>query len=321
MQTEDTLILSDLHLGRPGFGIASAEGLRPLWRDVCRVIFNGDTAEVHHPRHRAVAARETIRLLDLCEQDGVEPVLLSGNHDPYVSDVRHLELANRQVFITHGDVFHPAIAPWSPRAGRMRAAHRAAMQAMRHDGGVNGRPRLGVEEQLRVAQHASHAEWDELATEALHSTVRAMLTRPWAVMQVLWYWNAFPNLAARFAVEHELPARFLITGHTHHPGAWETAGRTIINTGSFGFPGRPLAVRIGRQALTVHRVIRHGARFVLEESPRRIYSLRPTSEDRPRPMAADTREVRSRLSAEAMRVPASIRASRRTPVVTPIRSQ
>lgn len=321
MTCSDTLILSDLHLGRPGFGIASADGLRPLWQGMGNVIFNGDTAEVHHPRHRAQAAREAIRLLDLCEQDGVQPLLLSGNHDPYISDVRHVELARQQVFITHGDVLHPAIAPWSPRAGRMRAAHQAALLAMRRERGSDGLSRVGLEEQLRIAQHASHAEWEELASEALHSTIRAMLTRPWAVVRVLWYWSAFPAMAARFAQEHGVPARFIITGHTHHPGVWEVAGRTIINTGSFGFPGRPLAVRLGRQALTIHRVIRHRTQFVLEETPRRTYPLEPTSDERPRPIAADTREVRSRLSAGAMRAAASSRPSSRTPVATPIRSQ
>jgi predicted phosphodiesterase len=185
-----------------------------------------------------MAARQILRLFDLCEADGVNLTLLSGNHDPYLTDLRHLHLAAGLVFVTHGDVLHPAVAPWSPRAGRMRARGEAALAALPRE------QRQTLEARLAASQHASHADWDNLRDEAGKSSVHAMLMRPWTVAQVLWYWRRFPRLAAQFVQEHAPQARFALLGHTHRPGIWTIRGRTIINTGSFGFPGRPWAVTI-----------------------------------------------------------------------------
>ena len=233
-----TLMLSDTHLGRPKHAALSAEALRPLWGGCTRLIINGDVAEVHHPTHWTMAARQTLRLFDLCEEDGVQLTLLSGNHDPYIADQRHLHLAQGSVFVTHGDVMHPAIAPWSPRAGRMRERREQALSA------IPLKDRHTLEARLTAAQHASHGDWEHLSAEAGRSTIGAMLLRPWAMAQVLWYWREFPSVAAKFIREHAPQARFAVLGHTHRPGIWSFGELTIINTGSFGFPGRPRAVMI-----------------------------------------------------------------------------
>src|SRR5688572_10217488 len=190
-----TLILSDTHLGHPHYAALSAEALRPLWAGCSRLIMNGDVAEVHHPLHWTRAATQVLRLFDLCERDGVELTLLSGNHDPFITDVRHLNLVNGLVFVTHGDVMHPAVAPWSPRAGKMRKRHDQAMAALPVD------QRRTLQARLTVSQHASKADFEHLQAGAKHSPVHSMLLRPWAVMHVLWYWWRFPRLAAQFIQE------------------------------------------------------------------------------------------------------------------------
>ncbi len=246
--SDRTVILSDTHLGRPRGAVPSADALRPLWQGATDLIINGDIAEVHHPRYRGNAARHVLRLAELCETDGVRLVLLSGNHDPFLSDVRHLLLAGGDVFVTHGDVLHPAIAPWSPRAGRMRQAHNSYLEQ------VAPEDRGHLESMLAVSQHASHAEWEALAQQARKSKRRSMLLRPWKVAQVLWYWHRFPRLAARFLETHAPESRFGIFGHTHHPQISTINGRTIINTGCYGFPGSPRAVTIENSVLTVRNI-------------------------------------------------------------------
>ena len=129
--SQRTVIVSDTHLGRPHGSVGSADAMRPLWQGVDRLIINGDAAEVHHPIHRAAAARQILRLVDLCDADGVTLTLLSGNHDPYLSETRHLSLAGGAVFVTHGDVLHPSIVPWSPAAPVIRQAHREARAVLR----------------------------------------------------------------------------------------------------------------------------------------------------------------------------------------------
>lgn len=276
-----TLILSDLHLGRPRLAALSAEALRPLWQGCSRLIINGDVAEVHHPTHWAIAARQVLRLHDLCEDDNVELTLLSGNHDPYLTDVRHLELANGSVFITHGDVLHPAIAPWSPRAGIMRDAHERAIEA------IPPEERSHLDTRLKVSQFASHVEWSDMAHEASKSSVPQMLMRPWSVPQVLWYWWRFPRLAARFLHDHAPKSRIGVFGHTHRAGIWTIDHRVIINTGSFGFPGQPRAVMIENDRDVRVLAIEPGEtayRFVNE--PVRELTLPASIHSAPEPLAA-----------------------------------
>ena len=252
-----TLILSDLHLGR-GW---SASGTRPaiealaeLWQDVDHLVLNGDVAEIHHPKLWATAARSLMHLIDRCDHDGVSLTVLSGNHDPWLSSRRHLLLAGGRVLVTHCDVMHPAVAPWSPAAGRMRRAYHAAVDRLPHE--IRGQ----LEGRLDAARHASFAEWDDedaIRREAGRSTIGHMLLRPWSIAQVLLYWRAFPKLAAEFAAAHAPKAEIVITGHTHRPGRWRIGDRTVLNTGSFVAPVRPCAVLLADDAVSLHRVIRH----------------------------------------------------------------
>lgn len=274
------VILSDLHLGRRHCAARSADALRPLWDGAAHLIVNGDVAEVHHPRHWTVAARATLRLFDLCESDGVELTLLSGNHDPFITDLRHLHLAGELVFVTHGDVMHPAISPWSPASARMRAAHEAALAALEPE------QRDKLESRLSATQHAAYAEWNDLqklADEARHSTVMGMFIRPWALVQVIAYWRAFPHLAAEFTARHAPKARFIVLGHTHRPGVWRIGDRIIINTGSFGFPGTARAVIIEDEALSVWRIRFRRCAYRLAARPHCVFPLPSTSEAQPAP--------------------------------------
>jgi predicted phosphodiesterase len=265
------LIISDTHFGRthrwPWHRPLTPESLRPLWQGFDDFIINGDVAEVHHPRHWSRAARMVLRLHDLCEADGVRLTLLSGNHDPYLTDLRHLHMAGGAIFMTHGDAFHPAIAPWSPAAGRLRAAHERALtrlEALGHN---------DLESRLQAAQFAAHAEWAELEHEAGQSTMLNMLLRPRAAARVWRYWRAFPQLAADFGAEHAPRARFIIVGHTHRSGFWSLGERVVINTGSFEFPGRPWGVAIDDAALSVHRIEREGGGYRLSARANATFAL------------------------------------------------
>lgn len=287
------VIISDTHLGRPKHAARSAEALRPLWRGADRLIVNGDVAEVHHPRHWSDAARETLQLFDLCEEDDVALTLLSGNHDPYLTDLRHLHMAGHSILITHGDAFHPAIAPWSPAAGRLRKAHKRALAALEPESHDH------LESRLSAAQHASHEEWNDLTEEAGHSTVRAMCVRPWAILQVLLYWRAFPKLAAAFAAAHAPRAKYIIVGHTHHAGVWTIGDHVIINTGSYGFPGKPRAVVLEGGAMTIHDVRLNGDAYELADDPIAAYELPVSIDDDEEPphSALKTRPGSGRPSA------------------------
>ena len=124
------MILSDTHLANPGRGAGSAKALRPLWEGASEVILNGDVAEIADEMLRGLAARQVLELQEMAEDDGVKLTFISGNHDPLLTDRRYLRLASREVFVTHGDILHPAISPWTDHAKHLQALHAAAVLSL-----------------------------------------------------------------------------------------------------------------------------------------------------------------------------------------------
>lgn len=270
-----TLILSDTHLGSPRAGSAlSADALRPLWQGFDRLVLNGDVAEIHHPKLRVRAVQEASRLLELCEEDGVEPTLISGNHDPFVGAKRVLFMADGQVLITHGDTFHPAVAPWSREAGVLKQELHEVMASL-------PTPGRRLDDKLTAAEHAHLKHWMESDPEAGELKLSHALLKPWIPLQVFYHWWRYPTLAARFARQHAPAARFLIFGHTHRGGIWFRDGVNVINTGCFGFPSRPRAVIIDDDTLEVRMVQRRGDGYALADAAVKRYALHLPDAQRP----------------------------------------
>jgi len=245
-----TVILSDTHLSGNGQGAGCADALRPLWQDADELIINGDLAELSDPKWRVHAARQVMRLQDLCEEDGVRLTMLSGNHDPLLTDRRFLRLCHGEVFLTHGDMLHPAISPWTSHARQLRELHDDALKTLELV------DRAQLDQQAMAAAHASNLKWDHLAEHRApeRGFVMNKLDHARKVAKVLWFWHRLPKLAARFAQRYAPDARFFVFGHIHRAGIWRFGHQTIINTGSYHCPRNPHAVVIQDQALAVHRV-------------------------------------------------------------------
>lgn len=245
-----TVILSDTHLAGNGQGAGSADALRPLWQGADELIMNGDIAELSHPTQRAGAAREVMRIQDLCEDDGVRLTFLSGNHDPMITDRRFLRLCNGEVFLTHGDMLHPAISPWTSYAKQLRKMHEDALAHL------DLLDRAQLDQQAMAAAHASNIKWDHLAEHAMPTLgpVADKYDKARKIAKVLWFWHRLPKLAAKFTQRYAPEARFFIFGHIHRAGVWRFGDQTIINTGSYHCPRRPHAVVLDDQTLTMHRI-------------------------------------------------------------------
>ncbi|MEM8783641.1 MAG: metallophosphoesterase family protein [Planctomycetota bacterium] len=261
-RTDDkTLIVSDLHLAHPAVRSSKrlrAAHLRPLWRGVRRLVVAGDMAELQISAARADAAREVAELQRLCEQDGVELVAISGNHDAYLTDRRHLEMCGGRVLVTHGDALHPAIAPWARGASAMREAVLGGIRRVLRERGLPDDPdRLSLTERLDIVQHVAHGQFVAHESQGKHG-VSELLLRPDRVALMAWYWRNQPDLAAAFLEALAPQAEVLVFGHSHRPGVWQRGGRTIMNTGSFALPARPRAVLVEDRSLQMHRVVRLG---------------------------------------------------------------
>ena len=250
-----TLVLSDLHLGRPN-GAGRADAFEALLADFDRVIVNGDVAELHHPDFAGDAELELARLRDICFSRGIKLDLVAGNHDPFVSDLRSLALADGAIYITHGDALHPAVAPWSPCASVMRQAYAAAL-ASTAQGTAEDAARFAA------AREASLAEWRAMGDGAHVSTIGGMARHPGLALAVLAYWSRYPRMVASWAERFAPQAGTVIVGHSHRGFVRTVDGRQIVNTGAYAFPGRPTGVVVEGTTVRVHRLAKRGHLFAL----------------------------------------------------------
>lgn len=263
-------ILSDTHLGRGGPKAVHAEMLRGLWQGYDHLVINGDVAEVQIPELRLSAERELDRLQTLCARDGVSLTLLSGNHDAFLSERRHLLLADDRVLVTHGDAVHPAVSPWTRSARQMRAMFEAGLAS-------EPSPDDPLKHRLDVAKHVGHHEFVEMIEAGRSPTKWSTLLRPWAVARVIYYWYELPRLAAQLAETCVPSAQVILLGHSHRQGVWQFNGRTVINTGAYAFPGKPYRVELQGDRMVVQQIRRTPGGFAAEPAP----ILQHTLDDKP----------------------------------------
>jgi predicted phosphodiesterase len=254
-----TLILSDLHLAKPASELTKIDQLRPLWAGMDRLIINGDLAEVQASPYREEACEQVNRLIELCEADGVKLTIISGNHDAPLTDTRHVMLADGKILVTHGDVFSPGIAPWTPQAKELAEQTREKLESV---------DTQDLRARLKVSQQVAEREFDkpEVSSDDEGGIIE-FIKRPYLAIKLLWYWWTIPGKAARFAQRYRPAARVVIFGHSHRQGHWVRRRRLIINTGAFMFPGKPRAVLLEGSRLTVHDVKLQNKSAQLQQEP------------------------------------------------------
>ncbi|BAM04038.1 metallophosphoesterase [Phycisphaera mikurensis] len=276
-QPEDaarTLVISDLHLGQPGRS-PDPQSFATLFRGFDRVVLNGDTAEVQVPELRARASRHLVRLQAVAEAAGAELSLIAGNHDAFLTERRRLTLLGGRVLVTHGDVLHPAVAPWSGSAPALAADTRRRLAAWEAE---HGKP-PDADARLEIARHVSHGEFLKLRHGDVVSPLRRLLwwsIRPKRFLAVLGFWRTAPARAAAFARQAEPAARVVVVGHSHRAGSWRERGCLVLDTGAFTWPGKPHAVVIEGDRLTFHAVLRRAGGFELDEEVLASYAPEAT---------------------------------------------
>jgi len=248
-----TLILSDIHFGKPSSTAGSAQQLRGLWEGCESLILNGDTTETHSVNSCVKSKKLTAELFELTKKDGVHTTAIAGNHDPEISETNYAWFWDNRVLVFHGHAVFPGVAPWSWRAPFI---HQRRIDLMSESDD-------GFEEQLEAVRKASLAaakgEFKHHRPSPLHM---ASLAIP-ASFRVLQSWWRFPKNTSNWVNQFASSAKFIVVGHTHHAGIWNVDGRVIINTGCFGFPSHPRAVIIDENELTVYRLKLLNNRYTL----------------------------------------------------------
>lgn len=253
-------ILSDLHFAEPASRIVDLSMVRPLFDGPEAFILNGDSIDTRFLEREPTMAAGREAFLAFIAPFGDRLTLITGNHDPNISAVHHLELANGRILITHGDVLFPSVAPWGWEAPHVIAARERRLAEI--DPVQHGR----LETQLEVCKHSSYAT-RHLSPTALAGTtsVRArllhLLSRVRRADKILTSWVHAPSLAARLAERHRPGAELVIIGHTHLPGLWRRSSRWVINTGAFTPPLGARVVDFIEDRVEVRRVVARAGEF------------------------------------------------------------
>ena len=254
-----TRILSDLHYGHPATAIGDLRQITPLLEGVERVVFNGDSVEMRFVREYEQGAADFARLQAFCAEAGTEGVFLTGNHDPALTPLHHLDLHEGAVFVTHGDALFHGLSPWSREAEALKAAHSQCLADAGHPSALEPllaaarKAALAIETLGPFAHHHAHAK-------TFAGFIR-QIWPPWRPFKMIECWIQAPGWAAAFAEQHRPNAKCFLFGHTHRAGIWRRRGRTLINTGSFlPYSGMLLADLDGGE-LAVRKIERRGRDF------------------------------------------------------------
>ncbi|MCB1231805.1 MAG: metallophosphoesterase family protein [Verrucomicrobiae bacterium] len=246
---EPIRVFSDLHLAHPGCRIDAVASLAPLFEGAGTVIFNGDTCEQRHSALIANGRRLLEELRSVLREAGVKrTIFLRGNHDPEISDLDHLDLANGRILVTHGDAIFRHLSPWSPkiwpvipRMDAIRAEYEEAKL------GKDLETRLEYTHRCRTLSAGTGLEFTKSGAFSTFRSLARIAWPPRRPIQILKTWATIPREADEFLERYRPGARLLIFGHTHLPGAWQRHDRTVLNTGGFMslMPARGIEIRGG----------------------------------------------------------------------------
>ena len=262
LEDSSTLIISDLHLGHPGSHIDAVEQLIPLFRSAETVIFNGDTVEQLGRHNESQVYPDLDRITDVCLNQNTLPVFINGNHDPDITKKNHLELNDRQVLITHGDVLFDEIAPWCQHAQKLKSEYTQNLSS------------VGKENSIDFIDHLNAVKLASLALEKYKFDIpkgklrwfKELVTdfgSPLRLLKLLKTWQKTPKQAASVARSFRPMAKYIIIGHTHRAGVWRVGEYVVINTGSFMPLSGRYAVMIEGKDIEVRKIKFENCQFVL----------------------------------------------------------
>ncbi len=262
MSAARTRVFSDLHFRDPRGLLHELEGFAPLLGEAERVVLNGDSLDTLVPS----LACHAPELRDFAARSARDFIWLSGNHDPDISDEAELALADERVWVTHGDVFFHAIAPWSHQAAALRRRLAEESVGLPADEAARIETRLRLHrEVVRTLPEPPHF-YRPGPFVRLHRLAHALFP-PGRLLTILHTWSVTPRVVAALARAQRPRAQVVLLGHTHFPGVWRVPGPrgaapiTVVNTGSFTRPLGGLFAELAGEELQVRRIRREGNAF------------------------------------------------------------
>ena len=254
-------IFSDIHYGDRLSRVHRLAQLAPLCQGIDRLVLNGDTLDTRSGPNPAHTARGRADVADFVAQAGVPVTFLTGNHDPDFSEEHSLELAGGEVFAIHGDVLFDCIVPWGRDAEPIRRLVQAGLAELPPGADRELEARLGVFRRVAASLQQRH-QAERNPVKYTYRLLTDTIWPPLSALNMVRAWRDLPGLAAGLARTHRPRARYILVGHTHRPGVWETrSGVVVINTGSFSPPFGGLVVDLSPTRLIVRRIEARGGAF------------------------------------------------------------
>jgi predicted phosphodiesterase len=273
MNSDPTIIISDLHLGHRASQVRNAEELVPILKEARSVIFNGDTVEMRTPVDRPVGRHMAAVIARLCHSIGCRPTFVNGNHDPAVSKIDHLDLMDGRILVTHGDILFLGVAPWSRQALAYRKIHLRALANLGPDALMNFEKRLLAAKRTSIKLQLLERPVTEHSKAPKLTVLVQQFWPPHRPFMILRAWLQTPTLAARLCDLFRPNTKYVIVGHTHYPGVWKRGPFTVINTGSYVLHFGALAVLLEGESIEIRKVIKQKEGFALG---RRVARFRET---------------------------------------------
>jgi predicted phosphodiesterase len=258
-----TRILSDLHYGDRASRLHEPRALLPLLDGASSIVLNGDSVDTRcgpDPEATAAACRA---MRDFFTHNAPPTTWLTGNHDPDISGHHYLELNGRQVLVTHGDVLFENLVPWGRDAAAL--SRQISVELARLPPDQKGRL-TGKFTAIRAAAASipQRHQTERNLAKYLVSLFADTLWPPTRILFVLKAWRETPERAECFLKQYSLPARVVVTGHTHRLGITRSRGGVmIVNTGSLCPPGQGGVADLYSDHLILRSVTRRSGAFHL----------------------------------------------------------
>lgn len=254
-----TRIFSDLHYGHPGTLLRDVGQFAPLLEGVEHAIFNGDTVEMRFAKEREKGAADLAVFRAFCEKAGTKPVFLTGNHDPALSNLNHLDLLDGALLVTHGDVLFHGLTPWSRESAALKAAHHRELEALAHPADLET-CLLAARRTALSVQHLGPRPHHRSKLRSSAEFLREIWPL-WRPLSILTSWARTPSCAGAFAARYRPEAKMIVIGHTHFGGVWRVGQRLVVNTGTFMPYSRRFAVDLISDGVAVREIVEKAGTF------------------------------------------------------------
>ena len=259
-------IFSDLHYGDRATALKTLTSLTPLFEGASQIVLNGDTMDTRPSLDTRPTVQARQEVTAFFAKYAPPTTWLTGNHDPDISENHAMELADRRVFVTHGDILFENLVPWGRDAAILseRVAVELA-QLSTHERDLLDCQLLAFRRAAAGVSQRHQSERNPLKYAL--GFAADTIWPPLRILRVLKAWRETPHRAVRLLQRHALPAKVLVMGHTHRLGAILTpSGTLVVNTGSFCPPTSGGVVDVSENHLVLRRVHRKGTEFRFGET-------------------------------------------------------